>query len=100
MTGSDNDGDAVIAMAWYKPSQWERLEEIAPDIKQTWQSYEEWHMTATRHLSKLKMSGRPAEKVEIDVEDLLIWCQERDRPVDGAARAEYAAEKLRETYGG
>ena len=38
-------------------------------------------------------------KVEVDVEELLEWCRQQGRPVDAAARAEFAAEKLIEKQG-
>ena len=77
----------------------QRLEEIAPDIREMCESYEEWHAGAVRALNGLKRAGRRAEKVTVDVEELLAWCQAGDRPVDAAARSEFAAVKLREKYG-
>ncbi len=91
-----DDEDAVAAVAWYRPSQWDRLEEIAPDVQEIWESYDQWRAAAARRLSGLRMAGKRAEKVEIDVEELLAWCQEQGRPIDAAARAEYAAAKLGE----
>ena len=35
MNAAPNDDDTVVPVAWYKPSQWQRLEEIAPDVAQT-----------------------------------------------------------------
>ena len=98
MSAQQND-EPIVPIAWYKPSQWERLEEIAPDIKQACQSYEDWHAAITRAMNRLRRQGRRAEKVEVDVEELLAWCQAQDRPVDSAARAEYAAARLAEKFG-
>ena len=94
-----SDEEPVIAVAWYKPSQWERLEEIAPDIKEIWDSYEQWHMAAARRLAELKRQGRRAEKILLDVEELLQWCQANGREADITARAEFAARKLAEQEG-
>jgi hypothetical protein len=89
----------VVAVAWYRPSQWERLEEIAPDVKEIWQSYEQWRTSATRRMSQLQRAGQRTQKVEVDVEALAEWCRQRQRPVDVAARAEYAAFRLTEELG-
>jgi hypothetical protein len=89
----------VAAVAWYRPSQWQRLEEIAPDVKEIWQSYEQWRTSATRRMSQLQRAGQRAQKVEVDVEALAEWCRQRHRPVDVAARAEYAAARLAEELG-
>jgi hypothetical protein len=94
MSASGKDEAPILAVAWYKPSQWQRLEEIAPDVKEAWGSYEQWHAAATRRINETKRAGRRAEKVELDVEELLAWCRQQDRPVDAATRAEYAAALL------
>ena len=92
--------EAVVAVAWYKPSQWQRLEEIAPDVKEVWESYEQWHAAATRRVTELRRAGQRAQKVNVDVEELLAWCQKQCRAVDAAARAEYAATRLAQGDGG
>lgn len=89
----------VVAVAWYRASQWQRLEELAPDIKEIWQSYEQWRTSATRRMSQLQRAGQRAQKVEVDVEALAEWCRQRQRLVDVAARAEYAAAMLAEKLG-
>ncbi len=99
MEPAPNDDEAVVAVGWYKPSQWERLEEIAPDVKELWESYEQWHAAMTRRISRRPGQPRRYVKVEIDVEELLEWCRRQGRPVDAAARAEFAAEKLIEKHG-
>ena len=100
MNAAPNDNDTVVPVAWYKPSQWQRLEEIAPDVAQTWQSYEQWRTVMTRRTHQAPGQPRRYMKVEIDVEKLLTWCARQERPVDAAARAEFAAEKLTEQLGG
>lgn len=89
----------VVAVAWYRPSQWQRLEELAPDVKEIWQSYEQWRTSAARRMSQLQRAGQQARKVDVDVEALAEWCRQRQRPVDVAARAEYAAAQLAEKLG-
>jgi hypothetical protein len=39
------------------------------------------------------------EPVEVDVKELVAWCQEQGIPLNSSARPRYAAEKIREKYG-
>ncbi|HUS93041.1 MAG TPA: hypothetical protein VM695_14375 [Phycisphaerae bacterium] len=100
MSDASDGEDVLVPVPWYKPSEWERLEEIAPDLKQRYESYEQWHAGMTRAMDRLRRDGKTPVKVEIEVEDLLAWCRTAGRPVDSAARAEYAAAKLQEEQGG
>ena len=45
----------------------------------------------------LAQHGYTLRKVEIDVEELLIWCNSQNRPLDGDARSEFTVVKLRES---
>jgi len=91
---ADDEEEILIPVGWYEAHQWQRLEEIAPDVKRIWQSYEEWMTVAVRKLSAPPLGGKRYVKVPIDVEQLLQWCQQQGRAVDAHARAEYAAELL------
>ena len=91
---ANDEQEVLIPVGWYQADQWQRLEEIAPDVKRIWQSYEEWMTAAVRKLSAPPPGGKRYVKVPVDVEQLLQWCQRQGRPVDAHARAEYAAELL------
>ncbi len=88
----------VTGCAWYRPDQWERLLEISVDRDRLGDSYAAWVENAEEALRNLRepsQEGMTFEKVEVDVEELLAWCQARGVEVDAQARAEYAAELLR-----
>jgi hypothetical protein len=40
--------------------------------------------------------GARVEKVDVDSEQLILWCNERGLENDGKARTQYAAERLSE----
>ncbi len=84
----------VMGVAWYKREQWERLREISEDGDELGATYEEWERNVEKSLREMQKAGMYPEKVEIDVEGLLHWCNEQDRAVDGSARAQYATKKL------
>ena len=93
---SDEEITEVVGVAWYTPEQWDRLREISSDADNLEDTYEEWKSSAENALITLSASGAIARKVAVDVEELLRWCNSKNRPVDGAARSEFAWEKLKE----
>lgn len=92
-------GPMVTGVAWYRREQWVRLREISADTDTLEDTYDEWLESATRALRELRRSGVSARKVDVDVEDLLGWCNERSRGVDSSSRANYVADKMRRRAG-
>lgn len=84
-----------LGVAWYRREQWVRLLEIADDRNNLEDTYEEWKANAERSLRRLTRPGFVPQKVDIDVEELIRWCKLKKRPVNGAARSIFTAEKLR-----
>jgi hypothetical protein len=87
----------VMGVAWYRREQWGRFLEISSDRAELEDTYDEWKAVAKENLGYLARHGYTFRKVEIDVEELLIWCNSQNRPVDGDARSEFTAVKLRES---
>ena len=90
----------VSGVAWYRAEQWPRLLEVAVDRSELERTYDEWQVVATKGLADLARAGGRARKVEVDVDELVEWCRSEGRPVDGAARAAFAAFKLKQTTEG
>jgi hypothetical protein len=88
----------VTGVAWYRAEQWQRLREVAADVENLEENHEAWLQTAERLLRKGIPSDLTVEKVDVDIEELLAWCNARDLPVDGKARSRYVSEKLRQKY--
>ena len=86
---------ALVGLAWYRSDQWERLREVSEDRADLEETWEEWIRTAEKTLRDLQAKGVQAVKVDVDVEELVRWCQSKQQPVRGASRANFAAEKLR-----
>lgn len=84
----------VVGVAWFRPEQWPRLREVSADADLLELTHAEWLIHATRTLKRLRKTGIDARKVPVDVEKLLEWCEGKHRPVDGSARADYAARTL------
>ena len=90
-------GATVMGVAWYRRDQWDRLLEISSDRAELEDTYDEWKAVAEENLVNLAQHGYELCKVQIDVEELLIWCNSQNRTVDGDARTEFTVMKLRES---
>ncbi|MFB6264696.1 MAG: hypothetical protein ABEL76_13890 [Bradymonadaceae bacterium] len=96
MSESSDETEVVTGIAWYDKEDYERLRRISADSQELSDTWEEWREGARETMRKLVASGRRVEKVPIDLDELQAWCAKNLRPVDGEARSEFAAEKLRE----
>jgi len=86
----------VVAIVWYRPEQWQRVRDIAADSDEFENSYVEWLQLAEEKAKELRASGLRVEKVDLDSEKLILWCNERGLENDAKARSLYAAERLSE----
>jgi hypothetical protein len=86
----------VVGFAWYRPAQWQRVRDISSDADDLEDTYEEWLRLAERKLTEIKASGLRVEKVDVDSEQLILWCNEQGLEMNAQARSRYAAETLRE----
>lgn len=53
---------------------------------------------AQRTIVELTLLGVRVRRVDIDVDELGQWCRGKGRALDSAARAEFAAARLRSDY--
>ena len=85
----------VVGAAWYRSDQWDRLKEVSEDRADLEETWEEWICTAEKSLRDLRARGIQVEKVDVDVEELMLWCSLKQQPINAASRSAFAAEKLR-----
>lgn len=86
----------VAGIAWFRSDQWELLRSVASDPDILEQTHAEWESLAEETIRDLAREGLLARKVDVDVNDLRAWCIAQQRPLDSAARAAYAAARLRD----
>ncbi len=84
----------VFAVAWYRKEQWDDLLRVSEDRDKLEATYEEWLIEGRKILKRLRRAGMEVRTVDVDVENLVRWCQERELRINGQSRASYAAEKL------
>jgi hypothetical protein len=93
-----SEGKVAIGFAWYRPQQWHRVRDISEDAEDLADTYLEWLHLAEEKFTQLRSSGLHVEKVDIDSEQLITWCNQQGLPITGESRSQYAAERLRELH--
>lgn len=92
--------ETPIGIAWYSRQQWELLKHTADDCNSMDDTFERWQSNAQNASRILRQSGYPVEMVDIDVAELIAWCKEEHRPIDGEARADFVQEKIQNSRPG
>jgi hypothetical protein len=90
--------EVVAGIAWFRANQWQLLRSLATDAEDLEETHEEWVKIAEKTIEDLARQGVLAQKVDVDVNELLAWCSAQNRPLDSSARAAYAAAHLRELH--
>jgi len=91
--------EVKVGVAWFEPDQWEYLKAVSVDSTILEPNYEDWRSNIEKTIQEMRAGGLPIQKVHIDVHDLVDWCKAEDIQVDGNARSEFAAYKLKQTSG-
>lgn len=86
----------ILGISWYKPEDWARIKEISEDREALDDTYDEWRQNANQTIQELQATGRVVKRVNINPEELLFWCNEREIPVNGESRSSYVSAKLQE----
>jgi hypothetical protein len=92
------ESQIVTGVAWYRPEQWARLREISEDVENLEDTYEEWKQMAEQVLRDGISANATMEKVDIDVERVLAWCNVLGLPMNSQSRSRYVSDKLRKKY--
>ena len=94
---NSTDSKMVTGVVWYRPEQWARLREISEDVENLEDTHEEWRQKAEQLLRDCP-ANVTMEKVEIDVEEVLAWCNVLGLHMNAQSRARYVSDKLRRKY--
>jgi len=98
MANSKRESRMITGVAWYRPEQWERLREVSEDVENLEETYQAWLQTAERMIRDGIPANVHVEKVDIDVEEVLAWCNARGLAMNAEARSQYVSEQLRKKY--
>jgi hypothetical protein len=87
----EGETEVIVGVGWYRPEHWVKLLEVSIDRDSLEKTYEEWLHFAEKALFDLqRTTGISPKKVYIDIMELIAWCKSKQRPVNAAARAEFA----------
>ena len=84
----------IVGIAWYRQEQYPLMLAVAVDPESMPKTYDEWLARATQTMEGLRERGLVPQKVDIDLKELVAWCEQEGRPLDGAARATYARQRV------
>lgn len=88
----------VLGVGWYKKEQWSLLREKSDDVQKLEDTYYEWVANANDTIKKLSNSPYHVVKIEIDVEELIEWCNKENYVLNGESRAKYISLKTKEKF--
>lgn len=91
-----NSPTTAIGVAWYRPEQWEVLRNVSVDRDKLEETYAEWLVEAERVVKQLQQRGLRVMKVDLEISDLMLWCESQRIPLDAKARSNYAAFKVQQ----
>jgi hypothetical protein len=85
-----------VGVAWYRPEQWEMLRNASVDKDKLEDTHAEWQKDAERVVKELRQQGFYVVKIDVEIADLLLWCESQEIPLNGEARSKYAAFKVQQ----
>lgn len=83
-------------LCWIRPDQWQQLLDVAEDRDRLEASWEEWQAKSLEMIEVFATRNILIEKVDVDVEVLVDWCRQREKPVNASTRAEYVTALMLE----
>ena len=98
MKKTSNETQTVTGVAWYRPEQWERLREVSEDVDNLEETYDAWLKTAEQMIRDGIPNNVIVEKIDIDVEEVLAWCNVMGLPMNTASRARFVSERVRQRH--
>jgi hypothetical protein len=87
-----------MAIAWYKPEDWQRLREISDDADKLEDTHWEWLEQAEDAFRKTREAGMDVTKIFINLDELVTWCHENNMAINSDSRSNFAAMKLQDLF--
>ncbi|WP_086479684.1 hypothetical protein [Oceanospirillum sanctuarii] len=81
-------------ICWIKEDQWQRFLEVTDDADMLESDWHEWAAKTEEMIETFSAKGIEVVKVPVDVEELIAWCNEKERTVNSSSRAEYVTKLM------
>ncbi len=90
--------EGIFGIAWYRKDQWELLRMVSDKPEILEDTYEEWLINANKLKDNLEQLGITAKKVDIDINDVVLWCKSINNTINSKSITEYVTLKLKKLY--
>lgn len=81
----------INGVLWWKPEQWEKARKVCLNGDDFFETYLEWEIRAEKTIKQLREHRLKVVKVEIDLNELVAWCKQENKPLGGKARSEFVS---------
>lgn len=88
----------IIAFTWYREADYVLLLEASRNMKGLFEDYQTWLQDARAALQKYKDLGFEPQRIYIEVQDYLDWCELRQRAINKPSREIFKEIKRQEFY--
>lgn len=82
-----------IKLAYYRKEDWKRFIKISDDRDSMHSSWKEWHKAFIKLKKDFILQGFQVKVVEIDLDELIIYCQIKGVKNDGRTRSQFVQGK-------
>ena len=96
MKNKMNMRDMVIGIGFYRREQWPLLLETSVDAQILGKTYDEWLDVVDSSIEKIRAYGIEPELIEVDVNELLAFCEKYDLKNNAEARSRFITELIGE----
>ncbi len=84
--------DMAIGIGFYRRDQWQLLRETAVDAHLLEESYDDWIEVLDSAVTKISARGLEPRLIEVDLNDLLAYCEHHGLPNNAEARARFISK--------
>lgn len=80
------------AIFWYTPETYKRMQAVAADPESFNPPFGKWRISIERRIDTYAETVEFV-RVDVDIDDFLLWCEETGNVADAAGRKAYAGQK-------
>lgn len=86
----------ICSIPYYRKDQYDRLREVSIDKETFSISYEEMMIITESKHKEMENKGFEVVKIDVDIEELIEWCNSRSVTLNPESRTKFTLEKLKE----
>jgi len=86
----------ICSIPYYRRDQYNRLREFSIDKENFSISYEEMITITASKYKEMENKGFKVVKIDVDIEELIEWCNSRCVTLNPESRTRFTLEKLKE----